>query len=429
MIGGGTFTSQNKKLPGAYINLASAQNASSTYGERGTAALGIELDWGQDEKIIEVTSKNFTKNALKIFGYEYYDDKLKGLRDLFKNTEKAFLYRLNSGEKASNDYATAKHSGTRGNDLKIIITKNIDDDTKYDVSTYLGTKEVDIQTVSVVSDLSDNDYVTFKSKSLAVTAGTSLTGGTNGTVTGEVYQKFLDLLESYQFNSLGCVSSESSIINMYISYTKRLRDALGIKFQTVVFNTAADYEGVINVKNTTTESNTGLIYWVTGAIAGCAINKSNTNKVYDGEFIVNTSYTQEQLKESIDDGEFVLHQVGDEVRVLIDNNSLTTVTEEKDEIFKLNQTIRVLDQVAVDVSTLFNTTYVGKVPNNESGRISLWNDITTLFREYQTVQAIENFKDSDVSVEIGENKKSVMVDVSVQIVNAMEKLYMTVIVE
>lgn len=429
MIGGGTFTSQNKKLPGAYINLVSAQNASSIYGERGTAALGIELDWGQDEKIIEVTSKNFTKNALKIFGYEYYDDKLKGLRDLFKNTEKAFLYRLNSGEKASNDYATAKHSGTRGNDLKIIITKNIDDDTKYDVSTYLGTKEVDIQTVSVVSDLSDNDYVTFKSKSLAVTAGTSLTGGTNGTVTGEVYQKFLDLLESYQFNSLGCVSSESSIINMYISYTKRLRDTLGIKFQTVVFNTAADYEGVINVKNTTTESTTGLIYWVTGVIAGCAINKSNTNKVYDGEFIVNTSYTQEQLKESIDDGEFVLHQVGDVVRVLIDNNSLTTVTEEKDEIFKLNQTIRLLDQVAVDISTLFNTTYVGKVPNNESGRISLWNDITTLFREYQTVQAIENFKDSDVSVEIGENKKAVMVDVSVQIVNAMEKLYMTVIVE
>ena len=29
MLGGGTFINQNKKLPGTYINFASAQNASS----------------------------------------------------------------------------------------------------------------------------------------------------------------------------------------------------------------------------------------------------------------------------------------------------------------------------------------------------------------------------------------------------------------
>ncbi|MBR3697604.1 MAG: phage tail sheath family protein [Clostridia bacterium] len=430
MIGGGTFTSQNKKLPGAYINFASAKNSSSGYGERGIAALALDLNWGEDGKIIEITAKNFVKNALKVFGYEYSDDNLKGIRDLFKNTEKAFLYRLNSGNKASCTYGQAKCSGTRGNDLKIVIAVNVDDNTKFDVSTYLGTKEVDSQTVSSAAGLVDNDFIVFtKTATLAVTAGTALTGGTNANATGTTYQNFLDLLESYQFNALGCLSTEASIINMYIAYTKRLRDTLGIKFQTVVYNTAADYEGVVNVKNTTTESNTGLIYWVTGAIAGCEINKSNTNKVYDGEFTINTNYTQEQLKTSIDDGEFILHKVGDEVRVLVDNNSLTTVTEEKNEVFKLNQTIRVIDQIAIDIATTFNTTYIGKVPNNESGRISLWNDITTLFREYQKSQAIENFEDSDVSVEAGENKKSVLVDVAVEIVGAMEKLYMTVVVE
>ena len=41
MIGGGTFISQNKKLPGAYINFASAQKASSSIGERGIAAMAI----------------------------------------------------------------------------------------------------------------------------------------------------------------------------------------------------------------------------------------------------------------------------------------------------------------------------------------------------------------------------------------------------
>ena len=38
-LGGGTFISQNKKLPGSYINFASAQNASSSIGERGIAAI------------------------------------------------------------------------------------------------------------------------------------------------------------------------------------------------------------------------------------------------------------------------------------------------------------------------------------------------------------------------------------------------------
>lgn len=429
MIGGGTFTSQNKKLPGAYINLASAKNASSNFVERGVAAVAVELNWGEDNKIIEITSKEFYKNPLKILGYEYSDENLKGLRDLFKGVDKAYLYRLNSGEKASNDYATAKCSGIRGNDLKIVITKNVDDDTKYDVSTYLGTKEVDVQTVSTASELLENDYVTFKSKALAITAGMALTGGTNGKATGATHQKFLDILESYQFNSLGCLSTENSTVNLYIEYTKRLRDELGIKFQTVVFNHPANYEGIINLKNNAIESDTGLVYWVTGIVAGCEISKSNTNRVYDGEYTVNVSYTQLQLRESIDAGEFVLHKVGDEIRVLIDNNSLITVTKEKEEIFKSNQTIRVLDQIALDISTIFNTRYVGSVSNNESGRISLWNDITTILKEYQTSQAIQNFEDSDVTVELGEDKKSVVVDAKVQIVGAMEKLYMTVIVE
>ena len=38
-FGGGTFTSQNKVLPGAYINFVSAARASASLSERGTAAM------------------------------------------------------------------------------------------------------------------------------------------------------------------------------------------------------------------------------------------------------------------------------------------------------------------------------------------------------------------------------------------------------
>ena len=428
-LGGGTFISQNKKLPGSYINYASAQNASSSIGERGIAAMAIEMDWGKDGEIIEVTSQNFAKDSLKIFGYDYSNEKLKGLRDLFKNVKKAYFYRLNSGNKATTDIATAKCSGTRGNDIRIVVAKNIDDDTKYDVTTYLGTKEVDKQTVKEVSELVDNDYVTFSMETLEVTAGKSLEGGTNGDVSGEAHQNFLDKLESYQVNAIGCTVKDESTSNLYVQYAKRLRDEQGIKFQVVLFNNAANYEGVVNVKNTTVEDESALVYWVTGVIAGCEINKSNTNKTYDGEYTINADYTQAQLETSIDNGEFVLHKVGDEIRVLVDINSLVDTTTEKGEEFKSNQTIRVLDQIASDVASVFNSKYLGKIANNEAGRTSLWSDIIALFKDYQTLQAIENFEDADISVEIGNDKKSVTINTNVQVINAMEKLYMTVVVE
>lgn len=428
-LGGGNFISQNKKLPGSYINFASAQNASSSIGERGIAAMAIEMDWGKDREIIEVTSQNFAKDSLRIFGYDYSHEKLKGLRDLFKNVKKAYFYRLNTGNKATTDIATAKCSGIRGNDIRTVVAKNIDDDTKYDVITYLGTKEVDKQTIKEVSELLDNDYVTFSMENLEVTAGKSLEGGTNGDVNGEAHQNFLDKLESYQVNAIGCTVKDESTSNLYVQYAKRLRDEQGIKFQVVVFNNAANYEGVVNIKNTTVEDESALVYWVTGVIAGCEINKSNTNKTYDGEYTINADYTQTQLEESIDNGEFVLHKVGDEIRVLVDINSLVGTTIEKGEEFKSNQTIRVLDQIASDVASVFNSKYLGKIANNEAGRTSLWSDIIALFKDYQTLQAIENFEDSDISVEIGNDKKSVTINTNVQVINAMEKLYMTVVVE
>ena len=44
-LGGGTFVTQNKELPGAYINFISAASASATLSERGIATMPLELDW------------------------------------------------------------------------------------------------------------------------------------------------------------------------------------------------------------------------------------------------------------------------------------------------------------------------------------------------------------------------------------------------
>ena len=50
-------------------------------------------------------------------------------------------------------------------------------------------------------------------------------------------------------------------------------EELGTKFQTVVYKKeTADYEGIISVENKVLddENLASLVYWVTGAAAGCA---------------------------------------------------------------------------------------------------------------------------------------------------------------
>lgn len=432
-LGGGSFTVQNKKLPGAYINFVSVASASATLSDRGVATMPLELDWGKEGEVFEVTNEDFQKNTLKIFGYPYDHAKMKGLRDLFLNARSLYAYRLTGGgTKASNTYAEALYGGTRGNDLKIVIQANADDGDKFDVKTLMGTTEVDSQTVETAAELVANDYVSFKSTaSLAVTASTPLTGGTNKTVDGTAHQTYLDKIQPYSFNTMGVVVTDDTTKKLYASFVQRLRDELGIKFQLVLHKHAGDYMGVINVKNDVTdsgESAASLVYWVTGAEAGCAVNKSCQNKLYDGEFTVDTSFTQTQLEQAIDDGEFVLHRVGSDIRVLDDINSMVTTSDTQGDIFKDNQTIRVIDQIGNDIAVLFAEKYLGAVPNDEAGRLSLWSDVVKHHQQLQDIRAIQNFSDSDVSVAEGDTKKSVVVTDAVEVVNSMGKLYMTVTV-
>ena len=432
-LGGGTWITQNKKLPGSYINFVSAKRASNLLSERGYVAMPLTLDWGVEGEVITLTNDDFQNKSLEIFGYDYSHEKLQGLRDLFLNAKTLYAYRLGTNTKATCNYCSAKYGGVRGNEIKIVITAVPDSDstTGYNVKTLLGTVEVDSQDVvgasATTSALTNNEFVTWL-PSVSLTAGTTpLTSGANDTIDDNDYTQFLNKIEPYSFNTIGCADTTSSVKSLFVAFTKRMRDEMGIKFQCVLHKyETADYEGVISVENNT---DANLVYWVTGASAGCEINKSNTNKTYNGEFTVDVDYTQTELENAIDAGKFVFHKVGDDIRVLEDINTLTTVTDEKNEDFKNNQTIRVLDQIANDIAVIFNTRYLGKIPNDNSGRISLWNDIVSHHQQLQTLRAIEDFESDNVTVEAGETKKSVVVLDKITPTNCMSQLYMQCIVE
>lgn len=437
-LGGGTFvTVGEKKLPGSYINFISVSRANIEMGVRGYVAMPLLLDWGAEEKVIKITAEELQNESLTIFGYGYSDDALKPVREIFKHARTLYFYRLGNGVKATSSLATAKYAGTRGNKLKVVVTANVvgGTTTGYTVKTLLDDILVDTQEVSgataTTDDLIANDFLDWAEEVSLSSGTTSFTGGTNATVTSSDYSDFLNAIEPYAFNVIGYPGTETTIKALFASFTQRMRDNLGIKFQCVLHQyTTANYEGVISVENSPVNtSSADLVYWVAGAEAGCEINKSNTNTEYDGEYEPNVNYTQTQLEDALSAGKFIFHKVGEEVRVLEDINTLTTFTDEKNDDFKYNQTIRVIDQIGNDIAVIFNTRFLGKIPNDDSGRASLWNELVKYHQNLQDIRAIENFSSDQITVKQGNTKKSVVVDDVITPTNCMTQLYMTCKIE
>ena len=123
-IGGGTFTVQNKILPGAYINFVSLGSVVKM-GTRGVAALPLELNWGPENKVFSVYAEDFNKNALSVFGYDPTADDILLVKEALKRARTLMIYRV----------VTAACGGTRGNAISVAILTNADNATNVDVVT------------------------------------------------------------------------------------------------------------------------------------------------------------------------------------------------------------------------------------------------------------------------------------------------------
>ncbi|MBP3306284.1 MAG: phage tail sheath family protein [Anaerotignum sp.] len=425
-LGGGTFLVQNKVLPGAYINFVSRPRAMGSLGERGVVCIGMEMDWGR-EGMLTVEAADFRTDSRALFGYDYLDEKMKDMRELFLHAKKVHLYRLNGGKKATaterNLTVTAKYSGERGNDICIAIVENVDEDGHYDVETYLGTELVDSQTAASIEELVENAYVSFKGTGvLTAVAGLYLTGGTTEEAAGSAYTDFLAAAETEDFNVLAYNGSNETTKKLFVNFTKRMREEEGVKFVTVLYDYAeADHEGVISV-GTASE----LVYWVAGATAGAEVNESLTNMVYDGEYDVDVKLKKSEYIKGIQAGQFLFYEEDGKLRVLRDINSFTSFETAKNSDFSGNRVVRVLDSIANDVANIFSKYYLGKQSNNANGRNLLKAEILAYHEQLMKIEAIENFTAEDLTVEKGVEKQDVVVFETVQPVDAMEKLYMKV---
>lgn len=427
---GATFVAMNKVRPGAYINFKAVPSPAIQVGNRGIATMGVVANWGEDNKLIEVYSTDlFDGGFEKKFGNT---DRLP-FELMLSGCYKALIYKLNNGgEKAKATIGTlivtARYSGIFGNSISVGILEN---DSKFDVITYIGNVERDKQTVTTRAELKSNDFVMFSGTgTLTATVKTSLAGGSNASTND--YDGYFNLLKTANWQVLAVIAGATTANPKAEALIKNLREDNGKKVQAVLKSDTADYEGVIKTKQgfkTATADITADIFpaYVAGITAGAPVNKSNTARVVDGVVSIAGELTNEEIIKDLQKGYFLISPTSDGgVKCEQDINSLTTYGTDKDYQFSKNRIIRTIDEIANSITATFEKSYMGKVDANDIGLTCLKSDLISYFNSLQAISAIKNFTAEDVEVIQGSKLDEVVVKTNIMPVDSMEKMYMTV---
>src|SRR5690606_24370426 len=250
------------------------------------------------------------------------------------------------------------------------------------------------------------------------------------------YTDYLEAIELHDFNTMAAPIEDETLKGIFTSFVRRLREDEGKKIQVVLPDYPnADYEGVISVKNGvvledgTTLNNMQATAWVAGATAAANVNESLTYAAYDGAVDVDIRFTNTEIVRALRNGEFVFVPSDGRAIVEQDINTFTSYTSTKRYHFSKNRVIRVLDGIANDLKGIFERTFIGKVNNDTDGRNLFKNEIINYLNALQDIGAIQNFdSQNDVTVSPGAEMDSVYVELYVQPVDAIEKIYMDIIV-
>lgn len=452
-MAGGIFNGQNKTLPGAYVNVKSMPSSiAQSAGERGvvfTALMG--QGWGENG-LVEVTAGS---DFISKFGMDFDNQKLLGLRMILNNAKKALVFNANDGSKATGSSSslpfniTAKYNGDKGNDITVTVSPDSNNAAQFVVETVFGTKLVDKQRLTKVSDFNANSFIDLSVKDadksddgvttlsrLTAPVSVKLSGGTT-TVSATAMADIQSAMETNDFNTMVAanVSDTSALHALFATAAKRLRNEEGKKVQAVVpvaAATSSDDEGVIVVGNTivldgdielTQAQSAGF---VAGITAAALPNESMTYRVVTGAKDVKPRLSNDQATEALNKGQFVFTYSRGSVKVLQDINSLHTFTDTHGRDFAKNRPLRVLDDIANTLRRTWEDSFIGKVTNDANGRDLFKATVVNYLTTLQNMNAIQAFSVDDVVVRAGDTKDTVLVDLAVTTTDSMEKMYMTV---
>lgn len=449
MPAGGTWLVRNKKRPGAYINFVSVGAPTSAIGDRGIVACCLPMTWGPQGDVIELTGEDLLngKSAPKIGCTAFDTEESLPYRLALAKCYKALIYRADiGGTKASVKLntdltAAAKYTGSTGNSISIVVVGDKPAKDKFTVNVLFKGVQKESFVVTSIADFEniESEWVDFEivdnpTQTVPVTAGATLSNGTNGTVTAESYPAFFNAMEGRKWQCLAINSTDAAVQPKIVDFIKLLKYTRGRKVQGIVYDyTDADDDAIISVDQgfVTDVDSVGVELfplYAASVTAGANVNESNTAAVVAGAVSIINPVNEEDIENALSEGRFLLtYRQDGAVCIEQDINTLHTFTPDKDYTFSKNRVTRCLDEIGNTAALIFNRNYCGKVDNNDNGRNLFKAELISMMDSLAAIGAIQNFNgSSDITVLPGETVDSVVVDIAVQPVDSMEKLYMTV---
>lgn len=442
-MAGGTWTSQNKVRPGVYIRFKSTAGLGLTVGDRGTVTICEPLSWGPVAQVMEIEAG---MDVTPYTGYDITNPKNLFLREIFKGSNrtaaprKVLLYRPTASSSAKATVTigtlvvTAKYPGARGNDISIVVSELTEPANTFTVSTVVDGEIVDQQTGKQAGDLASNDWVDFSGTGvLTADSGKSLDSGADGTVQSAAWSAYLQTIEPYKFDVMIYDGSDTTVQSAMISFVKRIAEDAGQYSQLVAAGlTDPDSRFVINVNSGATLSDGTVLtaqqctWWVGGVQAGALYNQSLTYAQYPGAVSASPLMTNSQYESALQAGKLVFFAEDGQVKVEQDINSLVTYTADIGRAFRKNRVMRLCNTIANDVYAQFSANFIGVVNNNDVGRSQFKAAIVGYLLDIQGNQGIQNFSADDVEVLAGGDIDAILVNIAIQAVDSVEKIYLTI---
>ena len=434
-MAGGTWETQNKVRPGAYINFETNSLVATGLDAAGTLVVPLALDWGEVGRFIPVSPNTKFKD---LFGKSLSE--LIPIREGFKATGDVVVFNLSGvGEKAkatSGSFtATARYGGSDGNKINVTVTAGLTGSTT--VKTFFDGQQVDSQIVTNRASLVANPYVTFSGDLPTSDATLTLAGGTTVPATSDAYADLAEGLDTQNFKVVAIGTDDDSVKLLFSLKVKQWREEQGknVTFVTNKYN-AADFEGTSSVLNGVTldggEQLTAkeALYWYAGAFAASTFN-SLTYVQYPGAIDVERKTHDESVK-ALQDGHIVFtYDAGadgvDRIVVEQDINTFRSFTPEKNQDFRKNKIVRSMDYLSNNVQHIWSRFFIGKVTNNNDGRKLFKGQLMTVVLDNMVRRgAIDPFNPDDITIVQGLEKDAVEAVIGVKFTDAMEKMYVTV---
>lgn len=424
-----TWTTQNKRLPGAYVNFKARKEQKALVSGEGIPALMLQ---GQTLAAPGFHTVAQGTDLAKLFGTTA---KIAYVAEALAVASKVLVYvpASTGGTKATGTEGgltvTAVKEGAEGNKLVVNIINN---GPNMIVTTILDNNQVDSQEVAASQLPTANDYVTFSGtlpSSGGSTTQITLSGGADGSIDNSV-DKFIAELSKQDFRVVAYGTDTADDKKKLVAAVKEWRNE-GRAIVAVINNYAeANNEGVISVDNgVTLADGTKLtskeaIYRV-AALSATAGSKSLTHAEYVGAIDCDAK-TPQEIAQAIEKGNIVFRVFRGRVLIAQDVNTLVTPADGQNDDFKKNKLVRTMDIIGEAIQAVFVENFVGQVVNDIDGRELFKQHLIVRVLDPLVAQSALTYSADDIKVTEGSQKEAILVTLGVKLADAMEKLYVTV---